>query len=280
VRKGNGKGGGGVPALRISAEQACTVLYPRLPALDSRTLTESLTGLVGPCEVEWGRLPTPGAPLVAGTAHFGEHRVVMIALDAPVSREVLERTVVVSPMPEELRAEMLFHRAAIRLLYVGGSQVHIEQLTALYLVAGALLDLGGVGVLNERGAIAVPTERAVEHLLQLTGGVAPIQLWVGVVTFNLDDDPETEASRYLMRTYGMEQMRLPDLCFFMRDRTGADDAYHTLMNICLHMSEPSGQPLKEGDRVDFSSRSYLLTQPSEDIKDIAPRGQVLLVVDI
>jgi hypothetical protein len=234
--------------------------------------------------------------MIAGTVNFGiqdsalrtphsalhNHRVVLLGMPAPVSKDALARTVEVSPMPEEMRVELMGHRGAVRLLYVGESDAPVEQLTALHSVAGALMAMGGMGLLNERAALALPATLARQYLSQLGEGTLPIELWVGAVTFRIDEAGyEAEQSRYLMRTYGMEQMRLPDLGMIMREQSQADDAYRVLMNVCLYMAESAtGEPLTGGDRVDFGGRTYLLTDPGEDVGQFAPAGRVLLVIEV
>ncbi len=253
---GNGAGTTG----RIAARQACTLLYNSMPALDAALLQGTLQQIVGPCTVEWARANATGVPLVGGLAQFGPHRIVMIALDAPVREDVLARTVGVSPMPDDLRQELLEHNASIRLLYTGDSDDSLEQLTALYAVAAALLLCGGLGLLNERAALALPTELVATYLPQLGNTeVPPIPLWVGVVTFSPDEETR---GRYLMRTYGMEQLALPELATYIKDRAAADDAYHALMNVCLYMLESRDKHrMSAGDRADFNGRTYLFTDP-------------------
>ena len=261
----------------IVARQACTVLYDRLPPLRPDLLRAKLLRVVGSCIVEWAESTSPNVPMVGGVARFGEHTVVMIALNAPVRRELLERTVAVSPMPDDLRQEMLGHGAAIRLLYTGDAASRLAQLTALYQVAGALLSQGGIGLLNERAALALPADLSMQYLPDLGSASTPIPLWVGVVTFHLDD--AGAARPYLMRTYGMEQLDLPELCIYMQDHSFADNAYHTLINICLYIVE-GGSSLRigVGDRADFNQRTYLFTEPDYNREELAsPTGMLLLV---
>jgi hypothetical protein len=272
----NGNGGG--PSERIAARQACTLLYDSMPALDATLLKGTLQQIIGPCTVEWARASAIGVPLVGGLAQFGPHRIVMIALDAPVREDVLSRTVGVSPMPDDLRRELLGHNASIRLLYTGDSEEPVEQLTALYVVAAALLLRGGLGLLNERAALALPTELVLTYLPQLGSSESlPIPLWVGAVTFSPDEEM---MGRYLMRTYGMEQLALPELATYIRDRVAADDAYHALMNICLYMIEGRDKhQMSAGDRVDFNGRTYLFTEPPDagGAELSAPSGLYVLV---
>ena len=272
----NGSGGG--VGLRVSAEQVCIVLFNDLSALDRHELEAVLEAWLGPCDVQIARVSSGG--LAAGTVIFEQHRVVILATPAPVGKEVLARTVGIAPMPAEARAEMLSHRAAMRLLYVGESASPLEQLTALYTLAGALLNMGGLGIVNERAALAVPARLAERYLAQLGSDPPPIQLWVGAVVFNLDEG-EDEAARYLIRTYGMEQMRLPDLCVSLRDRSWADDAFHALINICLYMAESAAdQPIGEGDRVDFGGRTYLLVEPGSEVQATAGSGRLLMALEV
>jgi hypothetical protein len=247
-----------------------------MPVLDATLLQGTLQQIVGPCAVEWARASASGVPIIGGLAQFGAHRIIMIALDAPVREDVLARTVGVSPMPDELRREMLGHKASIRLLYTGDSGEQIGQLTALYAVAAALLLRGGLGLLNERAALALPTERVITYLPQLGSASPPIPLWVGVITFSPDEET---LGRYLIRTYGMEQLALPELATYIKDRAAADDAYHALMNICLYMLEGRDKhQMSAGTRVDFNGRTYLFTDPQEGGTELSsPTGMYMLV---
>lgn len=262
----------------MEAKQACTVLYRSMPSLEARATEMVLRQLVGPSTVEWARVEgNVSVPMLGGVARFDTHEIAMIALNAPVREEVLERTVSVSPMPDEQRALLMSHRAGIRLLYLDGSDDAVEQLTALYQVATALVTQGGIGILNERAALAQPTELLAEYLPIRPGDTLPIPLWVGVVTFNAT---EVEAhERYLMRTYGMEQFGRPELGIYTQDRTAADTVYHTLMNICLYIVEAGRQlDIGAGHRADFSGRTYLFTEPAQEgFQFGSPSGFLLLV---
>jgi hypothetical protein len=274
-KPGNGNGA----SERVAVKQACTVLYDALPDLDPARLQSQLEPLVGPCSIDWDqKAARDGMPLVGGMAQFGSHQVAMLALNAPVMKEVLDRTVGVSPMPEDKRAQLLGHKAAIRLLYLGNAPEPLEQLTALYHVAGALLSEGGLGVLDERAALAQPAELVESYLPQLGGDPPLVPLWVGVVTFDGGDEA---VRRYLIRTYGMEQFGLTDLGLYLAGRSGADDAYHLLMNVCLYLVE--GQPslhIEAGHTAEFNGRTYLFTTPEEHGAQPADDGGLMLLVEV
>jgi len=238
-----------------------------------------LQRLVGPCTVEWGGVIGPDKPMVAGVVRFGEHQVVLIALNVPVREEILARTVGVSPMPDEERAALMGHRAAIRALYMEGSEDRVEQLTALYQVATALVSQGGLGILNERAALAQPLPLLANYLPISPGDTLQLQLWAGVVTFPIGADEEGEAQRYLMRTYGMEQLALPELGIYIEDRSEADDVYHLLLNVGLYIVE-GGEKLQigAGHRAEYLGRMYLFTDPEEEgFEFSSPTGLLLLV---
>ena len=262
---------------RDEIKQACTVLYEALPALEAPRLKTDLESLASEAaQVEWAP-SNSGLPLTAGLARWSEHRVAMLAMDAPVSAETLARTVAVSPMPDDLRAAMMDHRAAIRLLYVGDSDSPLAQLTALYRVAVALLMRGGLGVLNERAALGQPAELVMSYFPQLGGNPPPMGLWVGVVTY--EREGEGQARRFLMRTYGMEQFGLPELGSYLADRAQADETYHTLLNVGLYMVEggPSLQ-MSAGHTVEFLKRTYLFTDPPGHGPEFSsPSGLYILV---
>lgn len=259
--------------------QACTVLYDALPELDAGSQQGALERLVGPCAVEWAGVGPEGGPLMGGVAAFGEHQVAMVALPAPVRPEVLDVTVEVSPMPDDERQAMREHRAAIRVLYVGSEQDPVEQLVAMYRVAGVLLDLGGVGVINERAALAQPFELAAALISQLGDDPLPIQLWTGAITFALGQNEAV--SRLLVRTYGMDQCNLPEFAIYIRDRLQADDAYHALMNVCLYFVQDRVElTLGLGDRVEFIGHTYLLAEPDRTISELDSESGLFLLIEV
>ncbi|MFL5735042.1 MAG: DUF4261 domain-containing protein [Chloroflexia bacterium] len=261
---------------RDQVKQACTVLYDELPPLDSAGLQEELRLTVEDAVVEWAAPSRSGLPVTAGIARFGRHRIAMIALDAPVKEEVLARTVAVSPMPEEMRTGMLEHEAAIRLLYVGDEPEPVEQMAALYRVAGALMQESGLGVLNERATLAQPPDLVEEYLSELDQGFIPLPLWVGAVTFAGEG---TGSKSYLMRTYGMEQFRQPELAMYFGDQAGADEVYNTLLNIGLYLVENSSRlQIEPGHTAEFKRRTYLFTLPETEAPELeGPTGLLVLV---
>ena len=273
-------GNGGGERDRIPVRQVCTVLYDELPALDARITEARLKQLVGPCSVEWSTIGQAEPPISGGIAEFGEHRVAMVALNAPVREEVLALTVGVSPMPEETRRRLMGHGAAIRLLYIGEADDPVEQLTGLYAVAGVLLLQSGLAIINERAALAQPADLAFNYLPQLGNEVPPISLWVGVVTYGMGEGA-APGSQFLMRTYGMDQMSLPELSMYMSDRTMADDVYHTIINTCLYLVQ--GRPSLElgvGHRVEFRGHAYLLSDPGRTGPEFASETGMLLLVEV
>lgn len=262
--------------------QSCTVLYNRLPIFNAEVQQEALQRLVGPATFELsavGPAGTSGASITGGLAEFGDHRVALIALPQPVRQEILDVTAAVSPMPDEQRAAFANHGAAVRVLYVGSDPDPVGQLTALYGVAAMLVDLGGIGIINERAALAQPTE-LLDTLLPLLGDeIPPIQLWTGALTFVLGENEEIP--RYLLRTYGMEQCNLPEVAMYLRDRSLADDAYHILMNVCLYFVQSRENfSLGIGDRVEFNGHTYLLTDPGSETDELTAPTSLLLLVEV
>jgi len=281
---------GGNQESGIPVRQACTILYDALPDLKGTDLHAELENMVGPCTVEWAVIaPSAGAPAAAsmlgGVATFAaaggdsEHRVAMVALSVAVRPDVLDVTVGVSPMADEQREAFRTHGAAIRLFYMGDAVDPVEQLIALYSVAGAALRLDGIGIINERAALALPTDAAEVFLPQLNDEIPPIQLWTGALTFTVNTDADGKPNRFLLRTYGMDQCALPELGIRFTDLTLADDNYNALMNVCLYfVQHRNSVPLAVGDRVEFGSHTYLLTElDSDDWEAASPTGLLLLI---
>jgi len=281
---------GGNQESGIPVRQACTILYDALPDLKGTDLHAELENLVGTCTVEWAVIaPSAGAPAAAsmlgGVATFAaaggdsEHRVAMVALSVAVRPDVLDVTVGVSPMADEQREAFRTHGAAIRLFYMGDAVDPVEQLIALYSVAGAALRLDGIGIINERAALALPSDAAEVFLPQLNDEIPPIQLWTGALTFTVNTDADGKPNRFLLRTYGMDQCALPELGIRFTDLTLADNNYNALMNVCLYFVQHRNSiPLAVGDRVEFGSHTYLLTElESDDWEAASPTGLLLLI---
>lgn len=264
---------------RLNAKQACSVLYIDMPPLDALRTEQILSRLVGPCTVEWARSAASNVPVVGGVARIREHEIAMIALSAPVREEVLAHTVEVSPMSAEEREALTLHGAAIRLLYLRGSEVPVEQITMLYQVATALVSQGGLGILNERAALAQPTGLLTQYLPIKPGEPLPIQMWVGVVVFDVSHEGHRE--QYLMRTYGMEQFELPELAVYMGERSHAGAAYHTLMNVCLYLVEGGSRlQIGSGHRAGFNGHTYLFVGLDEPGDALKSRTGLLNLVEV
>jgi hypothetical protein len=266
-------------ARHSDVQQACTVLFDRLPRLQPEALREVLEPIVGPCTVEWAESTRSGLPLRAGLVQFADHRIVPIALDAPLKEEVLERTVLVTPMPEDLRRTMLDHRATIRCLYMGDALDPVQQLTALYAVAGTLMVNGGLGIVNERAALAQPAEQAYQYMQGLGEQPPPLPLWVGVITYNREE--KGEAGRYLLRTYGMEQFGKAELALYLDDRSTADAAYDTLLNVGLYLIEGGERlQMEAGHTVEYRGRTYLFTDPPDDDPVFSSPTGLYVLIDV
>ena len=277
----------------IPVRQACTVLYEALPDLKGTDLHTELENLVGPCTVEWAVIapaagaPASASPMLGGVAIFAasgtdiEHRVAMVALSVAVRPDVLDVTVGVSPMAAEQREAFRTHGAAIRLFYMGDAIDPVEQLIALYSVAGAALRLGGIGIINERAALALPSDAAEVFLPQLNDEIPPIQLWTGALTFTVNTDADGKPTRFLLRTYGMDQCALPELGIRFTNLALADDNYNALMNVCLYFVQHRNTvPLTVGDRVEFGAHTYLLTDLESDDWDAASSTGLLLLIEV
>jgi hypothetical protein len=79
----------------------------------------------------------------------------------------------------------------------------------------------------------------------------------------------------------MDQCALPETALYLDDRARADDAYHTLMNVCLYLVQNrSSVEIGVGDRVEFAGRTYLLTDPASDASEFASETGLLLLVEV
>jgi hypothetical protein len=143
----------------------------------------------------------------------------------------------------------------------------------------------GLGIINERAALALPAALAKVHLAQLgsegqRAEIPPISLWTGVITYSASNEQGAREG-FLLRTYGMDQCSLPELAIFIPNRARADAAYHILINVCLHLVQSRlSVQVGVGDRIEFRERTYLLTDPGYNTPEFASQTGLLLLVEV
>ena len=212
--------------------------------------------------------PEVGAPGVA----TGEARVFALAglrlevapLDERAAEVPLDEAVTYSNWPGAAEAARR-HRALVRVRAIdAGATSAVEVLRAISRAAGALLTLpGALALLDEEGrALSEPVAAARRLAGRLD--VPPLDLWIAVRAFQLED-----ADGWFLDTIGMSQFGLPDLEAYSGAGTEVAD---WLRNIGLHLVEQV-LPLGAGDTLDGPDEEPWIT--IEDTATVEPARPVL-----
>jgi len=130
--------------------------------------------------------------------------------------------------PCQTRQEMLDHGAAIHPPIWAEADDPVEQLTALYRVAGVLLEEGWPS--NHQRARRPRPYQSWPGCISTVGAArcaSHITLWTGVVTYKAGN--EERARGYLLRTYGMDQCSLPSGDLHPGTHAWADGTLHPLL---------------------------------------------------
>ncbi|MBI3969240.1 MAG: DUF4261 domain-containing protein [Chloroflexi bacterium] len=266
------------PSRLRPARQSVTVLFSELPPWDSSDLLSAVEPLVGAARVVLpaASAAAPNSREDAGVSavqafrvDFGPHRVVVVGSNLPATGPDAQVALAASPMPEAERAALRGHRGSVRCLYLGNAARPLQQLKALYRVAAAWIELGGLGILQQDAWLAQPAP-LVRHYLPLLESNPPLlEAWVGQIT--LPAPPG-----FLFCTRGLHRFELPDLVTLGPQAELAPDAQRLFLNVALYLLE-QGRIIDEGDTLAFRGRPWRLTANLGDRKLPAYPGPVYML---
>lgn len=210
-----------------------------------------------------------------------EHALRLDVEGTPIEVKLVESAVAPALLAEAAdgggrsdRAPLSAHAAhasvqAISLLSttVRGPHDRLREMAAATRVAGALLGLpGALALLDEEGRVL--TDAAFVRLrLSRQLSTPPLDLWIGVRSFELAD-----AQGWFFDTLGMSQLALPDLEAYSSDGAGAAEMASWLRMVCLHLAQAEA-PLSAGDTLDGPDDAPWITV--EDRATVEPERVVL-----
>ncbi|MFU8826317.1 MAG: DUF4261 domain-containing protein [Brevefilum sp.] len=200
-----------------------------------------------------------------GTAAFIGHELHIAGLTIPLPREVIDRTVMVSPWGGQIKAAMRHHQAHISLVYGQGSPDPVEQMAALYSLACAFAGEDLLGVVNANAWTAHPPADFLKpHSITSYRQKIPFNLWFGYVRFFTDGDA------YWLVTKGHHIFDVPDLAYRVQPGEDHDEVISLFNNVFYYLYEQD-VVAAAGDTLEISGSGQKLT-----FTDVTELEEVLL----
>lgn len=168
----------------------------------------------------------------AGQITFEQHNFHIAGLAAPLARNLVDQTVMVSPWPAQTKAAMRQHQSFINLAYTGANPDPVEQMTALYRLAAAFETEDLLGIVNANAWTAHPpadflSPERIDHYSR----EIPFNLWFGYVRFYTDDQ------HYWLATKGHHIFDVPDLAYYVLPGHNPEDVINLLINVFYYLYE-------------------------------------------
>lgn len=166
------------------------------------------------------------------------------------------------------------HRGHARLVDSDPERPSLDTMQALSQMAAGLLELpGALALYGELGG-AITEAAAARARLRGLPTPPPLDLWVGVRSFDLAD-----AQGRFLDTLGMAQLGLPDLEAYAGDGTAAMEVAAWLRNLGLYLvQEDARARLRHGDTLDGPDEQPW--QTLEDVATVEPARPVLRFVPL
>ncbi|MBW6465676.1 MAG: DUF4261 domain-containing protein [Brevefilum sp.] len=208
-----------------------------------------------------------------GSAVFIGHQLQMAGLAAPLPPGVIDRTVMVSPWGAQIKAAMRQHRAHISLVYAGQNPDPVEQMLALYALAGTFETEDLLGIVNPNAWNAHPPADFLSpaSLAQFRQEI-PFNLWVGYVRFYTDDQS------FWLVTKGHHVFDVPDLAYFIEPGQDPDAVITLFTNLFYYLYEDDVF-VTAGDTLEIQGTGQQLqfSQVTEMIDDLmGPSGTLVI----
>jgi hypothetical protein len=268
--------------------QACAILYDGAPGVRAERLDAALRQSgARECAVALDESArAAGQPVVRGRVRMDGHEIRLVLVAAPADDEATRVALREALLTDEERQALLAHRAYIHCLYARGSANPLDQLRALYRVAGALVMDAAEGGQGARalGLVDVPALHAftAPDLLALTRYVyadpPPIDLWVRLVGVS-----GQRGDTWLL-TRGLAHFGKPELAISGRHAASGESAEALLMSVASWIISGTArvgvgdtlEMLAEEEQGDGVSR-WTCRAPSQDERWLAaPFGTLIL----
>lgn len=208
-----------------------------------------------------------------GRASFGGHELHVAGLSVPLPREVIDRTVMVSPWQAQIKAAMRHHLAHISLVYDQGSPNPIEQMVALYSLACAFENEDLLGIVNSNAWTAHPVADFLKpEVIHGYRHEIPFNLWFGYVRFF------TDAPSYWLVTKGHHIFDVPDLAFRVQPGQDPEEVITLFINVFYYLYEQDVD-VTAGDTLEISgSGQQLVFSEVTELAEVlmGPSGTLVL----
>lgn len=161
------------------------------------------------------------------------------------------------------------HRAHARVAALGDEESALQRIEALTRVAAALLEVPGALALYDPAGAVLSDGAGARRRVAGPAGPPPLDLWVGLRTFELAD-----ASGWFLDTLGMAQLGLPDLEAYAAEGPATAQVAAWLRNLGLYLvQEEARARLRHGDTLDGPDEQPWVTL--EDVATAPPARKVL-----
>ncbi|GEM_PF-2123077 len=212
--------------------QGCALLYPAVPHINVPQVLNTLAaGGRHQCQMQWNGHHDERHPILRGRVRFDQHEIHLISVAAPADDEATRLALTEALLTDDDRKVLAGHRAYIHCLYAGGSPDPLDQLRALYHVAGALITscapAQAIGLLDVPALQAFTTPDALELLRWLDADPPPIGLWVRIVGLS------GQRGDMWLTTRGLAHFFKPELAVNGQHVNDAESAESLLMSIAL-----------------------------------------------
>jgi hypothetical protein len=269
------------PNLRIEKSLGLQVLFEEPFRIDGARLATTVRAFHksmtrAQCDVDVG--PEPEQP-PSGFIGGGNHVVMLIAVDRPMSAADVEACVAGAHYPQELKARARSHRAHVLLNYVGYDPSPFEQYVALACIAGVLGQLGGLVVLNHVARTSVPAPMlygegsSMDRLDLLTALPLPY-LYCGFVKHEVEG-----VDGIWMRTYGARHLGLPDLAAHAAGHHEADRYFDFFDGVFDYLRQ-TGKQLRRSDTMELGSGNFVRVRAPKLSESFLERDGELFVLEL
>lgn len=237
-----------------SAPLQIMVPFEAFPELEATTLQAEISGGETSCRVEPRELfeHEPDARVEALVATFDDLlHVAMLVFDRPMDPPLARRTIGAPATTDGARAALAEHRAYLELTSVGQAEA-LEEYEALYRVAAAALQLGGLGVANPqtwaayRRSSLEPIFEVEDAWRRLRDEGIPAEILVGFLTLHADD-------RRWGLTRGMHVFGFPELAYHAPEEMEAFQIRSIFNNIFYYLVV-RGPVLEDGHTMEMAGR--------------------------
>jgi uncharacterized protein YegJ (DUF2314 family) len=229
------------------------LLFDKLPKVDADRIAATISAiepLNGSVSVEVEAESKDG---FVAYVSFGDHRVQLVGLNAPVPEGTIQHTIPCSQFKPDLTKPMSKHRTQVVCYYHGTNADMTERLVALHKIAQAFLNAGLLGTLDPDAWNCMPrmvVEKVTPTMLRACMEAEPLNFWIGFIKFIEDQ------SSVWFCTKGAHRFGLPDFACHgpLCDAKGVNERFNRLF---CYLRKWNVTP-QAGDTAEIGANEYVL----------------------